>query len=426
VRLGRIRPILLVAALWLGAGVTPERALAQERAPVSAVASLALQPWHGVDWTRSREAATVPGTEKLADEWSLREPVLEGITWKSAFEEREVGTHDSLPLVSWEARSASPLWAGTVIGDFHLIAVEPANALGTGIEPRRWLRLAIKENWGRLALGVRFESVSPGLEKVTGGDVKGETEGGEVWLEGREGPVSLRLSGGQFWDNLADYPWAPRTTKTQGGTALGLSLPIGTALSVGYQSGLAERAPGVRPRTALAAAPQASEFQSVLTSLTCGGAAWGLTVSSTYDPSNDLRNPAQETTSLTHDVSASLQLLPSITIMPAVSVTEDAYEWSGIRSQTTSASVSVSWISILEGVDLTVWGSYARNKTTDNLYDATAINTAADLVWRLRQVGSTRASLALEVGSNHYLDGVTAPAETAEVYGMLTLRIATF
>jgi hypothetical protein len=51
---------------------------------------------------------------------------------------------------------------------------------------------------------------------------------------------------------------------------------------------------------------------------------------------------------------------------------------------------------------------------------------AADLVWRLRQVGSTRASLTLEVGSNHYLDTVTAPAGTAEVYGMLTLRIATF
>jgi hypothetical protein len=111
-----------------------------------------------------------------------------------------------------------------------------------------------------------------------------------------------------------------------------------------------------------------------LRALTCGGAAWSLTVSSTYAPSNDLRNRAQETTSLTHDVSASLQLLPSITIMPAVSVTEDAYEWSGIRSQTTSASVSVSWISILEGVDLTVWGSYARNKTADNLYDGTAIN----------------------------------------------------
>ncbi len=421
-RLGRIPPILLVAALWLGAGVTPERALAQERAPVSAVASLALQPWHRVDWTRSGEAATVPWTDRLADEWSLREPALEGVNWKSAFEEREVDTHDNRTLVSWEARSASPLWSGTVIGDFHLIAVEPANTLGTGIEPRRWLRLAIKENWGRLALGVRFESVSPGLKKVTGGNVKGETEGGEVWLEGREGPVSLRLSGGQFWDNLADYPWAPRTTKTQGGTALGLSLPIGTALSVGYQSGLAERAPGARPRAALAAAPQASEFQSVLTSLT----AWSLTVSSTYAPSNDLRNRAQETTSLTHDVSASLQLLPSITIMPAVSVTEDAYEWSGIRSQTTSALVSVSWISILEGVDLTVWGSYASNKTTDNLYDATAINTAADLVWRLRQVGSTRTSLALEVGSNHHLDAVTAPAGSAEVYGILTLRIATF
>jgi hypothetical protein len=118
--------------------------------------------------------------------------------------------------------------------------------------------------------------------------------------------------------------------------------------------------------------------------------------------------------------------LASVTITPALSMSEDTYEWSGIRTQATSASISVSWTSVLEGVDLTVWGSYGKYTTTDNSYDATAINTAADVVWRLRQIGSTRASLALEVGSNHYLDAVTTSAGTAEVYGMLTLRIAAF
>src|SRR5262245_5658685 len=102
--------------------MAPPRALAEERGPVPAAASLAVQPWHLIDWTKSGEAS-LPWTDRLSDEWTLREPAPEGGVRKSAFEEREAGTHDSRTLLRWEARSASPLWSGTVTTDFHLLAV---------------------------------------------------------------------------------------------------------------------------------------------------------------------------------------------------------------------------------------------------------------------------------------------------------------
>jgi hypothetical protein len=420
---GRLIGAALLLALWLGLSLVPTLARAQGGAPVSGLAHLALQPWHLFNWTRADDD-DLGWTGRLSGDWGLLEPTLDGITWKSTFAERQAGAHDNRSLMTWQARAASPLWSGTLIGDVNLLALEPANAMGPGVEPRRWLRLAIKESWGPVALGVRFESISPGLDKVTS-NPKGDTEGGEIWLEGREGPLRLRISGGQFWDNLDGYPWQPRTTKTQVGGSVEVSLVRSAALGLGYQNGVAERLPGPRPRKSAVMLPQTSEFQSVSGWLSRTGPGWTLAASTTYSPSVDIHNRDRETVSVSHDVSASFELLPSLHVTPGVSVGQDTYE-SGIRSQTTSASVSVSWTSILEGVDLTLWGSYARNRTSDDFADATAISAAANLVWQLWQIGPTRTSLALEAGSNHYFDAMSASARYGELYGMITLRIASF
>jgi hypothetical protein len=424
---GWLRPWLRWAGFCLAVAALPTIPAAQERPAPGGAVPLTVQPW---SWTLDRARLVDPDAgvwdPSVGARWSLRDAAPEGISWKSAFEEREAGTHDGRTLIGWRARASSPLWSGTLTGDVNVLAIEPPQSIGLGTESRRWLRLAIKESWGPLTLGVRVESASAGLERVSEGRLKGETEGGEVWLEGQEGPARLRLSGGQFWDNLAAYPWQPRTTRTQAGAALDVWLPAGVALNVAYQNGLAERAPGPRPRSAQAATAGASAFHSVATSLSCGGAAWSLTVSSTYAPSTDVRDPERETISLSHDVSATLRALPSVTITPALTVAEDTYEWSGTRSQTTSASVSVSWTSVLEGVDLTVSGSYARNHASEELYDATAISATAGLIWRLRQGSLGGTSVAFQVGSNHYFDKVTALAGYSEIYGMVTLRIASF
>jgi hypothetical protein len=58
--------------------------------------------------------------------------------------------------------------------------------------------------------------------------------------------------------------------------------------------------------------------------------------------------------------------------------------------------------------------------------DATAVNAAAGVVWRLRRAARVKTSLAFEVGSNHYVDKVTTAAGYAEVHGVVTLRIASF
>jgi hypothetical protein len=416
--------LLLVCALWVAALVSPGPANAQERGPATGGA-LAVRPW--LEWAQfvDPDCATWLGSpDEQASTTSYQ-----GITWNNSFEQREAGPHDGRTPIGWRSRASSTLWAGVLTGDVDLLAVEGPNSVGLDTEARRWLRLAVKEAWGPVTLGVRGESASPGLEGVTEGRVKTETAGAEAWVEGREGPAGLRLSGGQFRDNLANNPWQPQTTKTQGGAAADAALPVGLTLSLSYQGGVAESDPGPRPRGLATVGSSGSTFHNLTSSLSYSGQAWALTISSSYVPSRDVHDPERETRSLSHDLSATLQLPASITITPALGIAEDTYEWSGARSQTTSASVSVSRASVLEGVDLSVSGSYARSQMTGDTGatdDATAVNAAAGVVWRLRRAARVEPRLAFEVGSNYYFDKVTAAVGYAEVYGVVTLRILSF
>ena len=416
--------VLLVFALWIAALVSPGPVNGQERAPAAA-GVLAVRPWS--EWAQfvdPDDATWLGSPDEPASTTSYQ-----GITWKNSFEQREAGAHDSRTLIGWRSRASSTLWSGVLTGDVDLLAVEGPNSVGLDTETGRWLRLAVKEAWGPVTLGARMESARPGLEGVTGGPVKTETEGAEAWVEGREGPAGLRLSGGQFRDNLANYPWQPQTTKTQGGAAADAALPVGLTLRLSYQGGVAESAPGSQPRGLTTVGPSGSTFHNLTSSLSRSGQAGALTISSSYVPSRDVRDPERETQSFRQDLSATLRLPVSITITPALGIAGDTYEWSGARSQTTSASLSVSWASVLEGVDLSLSGSSARSQMTGDIgatYDGTAVNAATGVVWRLRRAARVKTSLAFEVGSNYYFEKVTAAVGDAEVYGVVTLRIVSF
>ena len=399
--------ILLVCTLWITALVSPGLANSEERGPETG-AVLAVRPWS--EWAQFVDPDGPTWLGSPAEPASTTSD--QGITWKSSFEQR----------------ASSTLWSGVLTGNVDLLAVEALNSVGLDTEARRGLRLAVKEAWGPVTLGARVESARPGLEGVTGVRVKTETEGAEAWVEGREGPAGLRLSGGQFWDNLANYPWQPRTTKTQGGAAADAALPVGLTLRLSYQGGVAESEPGPRPRGLTTVGSSGSTFHNLTSSLSRSGPAGALTISSSYVPSRDVRDPQRETQSFSHNLSATLRLPASVTITPALGIAEDTYEWSDARSQTTGASVSVSCASVLEGVDLSVSGSYARSQMTGDIGDTDngTAGAAAGVLWRLRRAARVKTSLAFEVGSNHYVDKVTTAAGYAEVHGVATLRIASF
>ena len=96
-----------------------------------------------------------------------------------------------------------------------------------------------------------------------------------------------------------------------------------------------------------------------------GGKAFNMTASSSYSPSQDLEDPNKETKSFWHEITTTIRPLSNLFITPTVSYGEYRYLWYGERTENPSASLSVTYISLFNVVDLSLWGEYSRIQNTD-------------------------------------------------------------
>jgi len=148
-------------------------------------------------------------------------------------------------------------------------------------QKNRLLRFRLASDMGSFGYGAEYRSVGQGFRSPPGSNWRLDQEGTETWASQAVGPLRLKALFANFWDNLEQDPRRPRTTKTLGGTALGITLPGGSVLNFSYQRGTSETVGGPSKQ-----APQESWIEDMGASLYFyGGPIWDLTVSSSYSPS---------------------------------------------------------------------------------------------------------------------------------------------
>jgi hypothetical protein len=357
---------------------------------------------------------------------------LPGLRFDSTFAEKDRPAFDGLPpgrrLLSLKARASLRLWAGTLTEETELLGYgppEPADDVPSDETGPRLLRLGLTGAWGRLESGLRFQSVSPGIEKVTGAAVKPDQERLEAWLGVRSGRLRLRATVGELHDNVADDPHRAETRRADAGVTAEWTLPAGSTLGLGVVRGRSEVAGAVRGPARGRRSPT-TDFESlVATVYHYGGPTWDLTLSSTYTQSADTGRPARETTFLSHDLSASLRPTPAVTLAPALSVFDDAPGGTGAGSQGVSASLSVAVAPLAGPLDLVLYGGYSRDWTTDDAFDGRTADAAASLVWHLRRSPPT-VTLTFETGYDRYLDAASHGGDYETLRALVTLKIAAF
>src|SRR5262249_27781199 len=120
-------------------------------------------------------------------------------------------------------------WSGTFTGTAEVRGYGSPDPLGGPLDDGspHLFRIGAAETWGWLDSGVRFESVSRGLEAIAGPEEKADREGGRAWMGLRVGALRLKASLGEFRTNVADDVYRPGTTTTEG--ALDLELPLWSA-----------------------------------------------------------------------------------------------------------------------------------------------------------------------------------------------------
>jgi hypothetical protein len=304
-------------------------------------------------------------------------------------------------------------------------AISP-QALNVGFKQSgQWLA---SQGW---EYGLRYRSLDPRFEKFAGPDLRSDEAGTEAWVGWRSGPVRFRGFASQTWNNLAENPSRDRTTELLGGARMELELPSSTRLYLSYAQGTADRSRSFltgaqRRRLGELPDPSSSSLERMSASLYHWTKTWDVSLSSSYTPNQDTDRPDQEKLSTSQDLALNLRPTEKIGSTLGLSLWQDRQQWTGSRSEGSTASVSLWYGPFLAGHTLDLWGSYSRGLSSDGYLDGQSASASATLSQRLGRTALGDATLSMELGYNFYFDAASSTSSSDEVYGRIILKLFDF
>ncbi len=305
--------------------------------------------------------------------------------------------------------------------------VSPGAAFGLGLEEQEEpVSLGLKGSVSDFEGGAEYRSVGKRFERLVSGPAsQRDREGTELWVAQRLGLVRLRVSQSELADNVDRNPALPRTTRAQ--TAISAQLaPRGWPI-LGVTYATRRFGAGVaRPGTAFRAPPRSRPSTACPATSTMARPRWDVSGSSTYITSRDVAQPDHTMTMLYHDLRLTLRPLESLVIAPAVSTGLDRYEWSDTRSNTTSASLLLSYGPPTSWWKLWTLGAYTASQASDGTVDGRTMSLSGGLSCGLGRLLGGPTSLSFQAGYERYDDSVYRDSSARGVFGLVRLKVVSF
>lgn len=282
------------------------------------------------------------------------------------------------------------------------------------------LRFRLAGDIGSFGYGAEYRSVGQGFKRPPGVNWRPDQEGAETWASQTLGPLRLKALFSNFSDNVEADPRRPRTARTLAGNALGIALPAGAVLSFSYQRGSSETAGGPNKQP-----PQESWIEDVGTSLYYyGGTKWGFTISSNYSPSTNKLDPSKKVASYYHELSGSYRPTESISITPSVSLSEQRYSFSGVRTVSSTGMLSLSYFPPSGNMSIMTYGFYSKSKDTEGWYDIQAVNLINSLVWPFGK--AKEKAISFDTVYLQYVDAVYRSNSYDEILCRVMFNVKSF
>jgi hypothetical protein len=314
----------------------------------------------------------------------------------------------------------------TAFGQLPYVAADPTDRAAAFDGAHDPASLGVKGEVEGFEAGAQYRSVGKRLERLIGAPTAlNDREGYELWAAQRLGLLRLRLSDSELTDNVDRNPALPRTTKDQTAVTAGVAIPEWPVFELTYASGDSSRVrltPEGREGT-----PERYDFESVKGSASYhGGPAWDLIASSTFSQSRHVVRTQEETATTAHDLSLTLRLLESFTAVPTLSVGQERYTWSAVRSDTGTAGLTVSYAPPATGWSASTFASYTATRTSDRSIDGRSVSLSAATTWSLGRWLPKGSTVSFEAGYDRYVDGVVPASSSRAISGFVLLRIAGF
>jgi hypothetical protein len=325
------------------------------------------------------------------------------------------------------AASWRPLTAKlTAFGQLPYVAAGLPERAAAFDDDHDFASLGVKGEVEGFEAGVQYRSVGKRLERLVKAP-KGlkDREGHELWVAQRLGLLKLRLSDSELTDNVDRSPALPRTTKDQTAVSAAMAVPEWPVFELTYATGDSTRVrltPEGREGT-----PERFDFESVTGSASYyGGPAWDVSASSTFSQSRRAFRPQDETATTSQELSLTLRLLESVTAVPTLSLGQERYTWSSMRTDTSAAGLTVSYAPPARGWSASTFASYTATRTSDRSIDGRSVSIIATVNCALGRWLPKRSSVSFEAGYDRYVDGVVPESSSRAISGFVMLRIAGF
>lgn len=312
-------------------------------------------------------------------------------------------------VVSFLPRASLPEGKLTAEGELAYHATE--TSAGLGDSRQRLLRFGLSGAEGPFRYGASFRIAGTGFTSLQ------DQANREVCGEWQWGLARFRSSLSETWNNLENDPRRPRLTQAQGRLALTIAPPSWPELNLSYARSTSSTS--LEPN---ASAAHRSESETLEAALSHGGATWSSRLSTLYSITTDRLHPGVETVGQSYGWSGTYRPTSALTIGPSLTLREDLQRWTGVRLDTPSASLSVSYVPD-PVINLSAFGSYSHSQSSDNLVDSTSYKAKTVLSWTSESRSWLRQTLLFEAGYANALDAVHARV-TEELSGLVRLQLA--
>jgi len=240
----------------------------------------------------------------------------------------------------------------------------------------------------------------------------------EVWGEWEHGVTTVHSTIGQHWNNLSGDPG--RTHLEQNYTRIGFSLNkvFWPQLAVTYTQNALHSVPD---STGLVS--QNTINHSVEAALTYGGAAWDAGLTSSYILGGELLRNGVDNRIKLQTITASIRPLNTITISPTIAFLTEQQEWSGVRIDSPSASLSMNYQQSRRLL-VSAMGNYSDARSSDGLIDRENVGGKGILSWDIQQSQGWKTLISLEGGYSRQTNRIPSSLETQDISGVLRFVLA--
>jgi len=275
----------------------------------------------------------------------------------------------------FDLRATSALAGTSLVGEGE-IAYNALNSFDGNMEPGMG-RFGLKHRWRDLTYGADYKSIAKGFTPIAGTIADQSRDEAQIWGEHRLGPFNLRGAIGQSWEQVID-------------------------------------AADLRVTRSAAAAIQINRGQ------------WGGSFSTSYGLIGQGSAPNEENTVFIKRLTTSYRPSDFLVLEPNFSLKQEWNQSTGVRTQTPTTGLSLTYSPLQSAIRLTGGASFSRIFNRDGSNDVSIHGTSAVVDWKIGKFLGRNDTVSFTFNYDRQLDRVFRANSHDGLSSMLQFKFAGF